>query len=182
VRKKKIANRASLNSSEGKHIFLQGASRILAIRELTAEDVKITHYDTDHILPPNMERVLGSNRVRILGQGHHGTMIRIESGETFFLLEDGSGAEEVDVSHYNPPRQAEFLGALLVKPEWREHILGCRAEDFMRNIARFGRSRAVVLYWWDVAASLRTPLWVLIKRTVCLGALLDGYRRVVGGS
>jgi hypothetical protein len=79
-----------------------------------------------------------------------------------------------------PLSRAEFLGALFLKPELREHILGCRAEEFMHNALRFGRTRAVALYWWDIAASLRAPLWTLLKRGVGFSTLADVYRRVTG--
>jgi hypothetical protein len=152
----------------------------LAVRELTAEDVHITRPDIDHVLPGNMDRVLGAKSLTLLGHGHQGTVIRVEDGTVFLLRDDGSGATQVDTD-CAPPRWAEFIGAFLVKPEWREHVLGCRTENFILNVARFGKSRASLLYWWDIAASLLTSVWALIKRYAGFAALIDAYRRVFGG-
>jgi hypothetical protein len=70
---------------------------------------------------------------------------------------------------------------LFVKPELRDHVLGCRAEHFARNVKRFGRKRATLLYWWDALVSLREPLWSLVKRLAGATAVADLYRRYFSG-
>jgi hypothetical protein len=79
-----------------------------------------------------------------------------------------------------PPHNAEFIGALFIKQELREYVIGCRAEAFGHSVAKYGRRRAVFLYWWDIASSLRLPLWAFLKRSIGAGIVADLYRRVKG--
>jgi hypothetical protein len=79
-----------------------------------------------------------------------------------------------------PPTWAEFAAALLVKPELREHVLGDRAEQFGRDVTRFGRGRAVWLYCRDVAMSVGPSLWTFVKRVGLVGVVVDLYRRTRG--
>jgi hypothetical protein len=59
-------------------------------------------------------------------------------------------------------------------------VLGDRAEQFGRDAVRFGRRRAVWLYWRDVVVSVGPSLWTIIKRLAGLGIVADLYRRVLG--
>ena len=69
---------------------------------------------------------------------------------------------------------------MLVKPALRDHVLGDRAQQFARDVSRFGRKRAVYLYWRDIIASVGPSLWTLMKRAGLLGIVADLYRRVRG--
>ena len=114
-------------------------------------------------------------------------MVRIDDQQVLLVPHHGPKAAPPEWSDCTPPARAEFLGALFIRPELRERVLGCRAEHFTRNVARFGRSQAVLLYWWDITArditaSLRAPLWTLIKRGLGLAALGSVCRRMLGGS
>jgi hypothetical protein len=92
----------------------------------------------------------------------------------------GRPQESVGQQLAGPSKAAEFFGALLVKTERRDYVLGCRAEDFNRNVARFGRKRAVFIYWWDSSRSLGPSLLSFIKRTALLGMFAELYRRAMG--
>lgn len=112
-------------------------------------------------------------------------MFLVREDGTRIILEPkvGQAKPEEERADYDIvlPKHAEFLGALFIKPEMRDHLLGDRAEAFARDVKRFGRKRAVFLYWWDIAASLRAPLWALLKRAAGLTALADLYKRFTGG-
>jgi hypothetical protein len=79
-----------------------------------------------------------------------------------------------------PPTTAEFAAALFIRPKLRDPVLGDRAEQFGRDVARFGRRRAVCLYWRDVVVSLGPSLWSLIKRVGGIAIVADMYRRARG--
>jgi hypothetical protein len=161
-------------------VWPEGKSDAFFVQSLSAETVMLTHADADHVLPTSLARLLECDSIVVLGDGKRGTLMRAENGMILYLPENGPAAFEVNVDHCVPPGRAEFFGALFLRPELREHVLGCRAEDFMHNALRFGRTRAVILYWWDIAASIRAPFWALLKRGVGLSALADVYRRVRG--
>jgi hypothetical protein len=178
---KKKAGRANVRcQTKHGYVLAEGKCDRLVLQKIAAENVVITHVDADHVLATNTDRLLADNSL-VLGNGRSGSMVRTKDGVVLFLSVDGPGANQVELSECVPPARAEFVGALFLKPELREHVLGCRAEDFTYNVARFGRSRAVVFYWWDIAASLRAPLWALVKRALGFAALADAYRRVWGG-
>lgn len=77
-----------------------------------------------------------------------------------------------------PPVSAEFIARLITRRERREYVMGCRAEDFCRNVDRYGRGWAVVIYWCDTARDL--PLWVALKRALNISIVADFYRRFRG--
>jgi hypothetical protein len=105
---------------------------------------------------------------------HHDVDVRKVTWDEIVLVE-----VEPDLNR-KPPRSAEFFAVLLIKAEMREAVLGCRAEQFVRNVERFGRRRAEILYVWDVIVSLAPLTWSWAKRLGYLGLLADLYRRVRG--
>lgn len=106
-----------------------------------------------------------------------GWMIRNE----YFSSASECPPSDAPLPHVQPPRLAERIGALFLKPEFREAVLGDRAEEYGRNVARFGEPRAKLLYLWDALASLRALLRTRLKRGTALSLVASLLRRVVGG-
>ena len=179
---KKHSTTAKTPDTKNGNVLVEGEREVLALRQLGIDQVFVSHADADYILPENLHRVLGANSLTILGRARGARVVRIDDQQVLLVPHHGPKAAPLEWSDCTPPARAEFLGALFIRPELREHVLGCRAEHFTRNFARFGRSQAVLLYWWDIAASLRAPLCTLIKRGLGLAALGSVCRRILGGS
>jgi hypothetical protein len=70
--------------------------------------------------------------------------------------------------------------ALAARREQREAIVGDADERFAANVKRFGRKRAVRLYWAEVIRSALPLLWAAIKRLGIATLLVDAIRRFLG--
>jgi hypothetical protein len=75
-------------------------------------------------------------------------------------------------SSNRPPASASFIAALFVSPKRREGHLGCLEENFHANCKRFGRTRAVLLYWRDALESLPRLAWQATQRIGVVAAFL----------
>ena len=77
----------------------------------------------------------------------------------------------------DPPKLAESLLAALLKPAHADALIGDLNERFADESEKFGRPRAVRLYW---ARTLRS-LWPLLVRAISKaskwGAVIDAVRR-----
>lgn len=84
-----------------------------------------------------------------------------------------------------PPGIAEFIVGLLCKKKFRDGLLGDLAEEFARNVERFGERRAAYLYWasavhalWPLFCATCRRRWLkLAKNLGLLGLIADLVRR-----
>jgi hypothetical protein len=84
--------------------------------------------------------------------------IRVYSDDLELGPEDSAG----------PPRQAIFLLLLLPKKN-REHLIGDLEEEFRTIVfPRYGRSLAIVWYWWHVTITLGPPVWAKLRRALAV--------------
>ena len=81
---------------------------------------------------------------------------------------------------HEPPAFAEVLLSLVTKKELREAVLGDCGERAARNAAKFGRKRAIRLYWAEVIRSVAPLAWAAIKRLGIATLLVDAIRRFLG--
>jgi hypothetical protein len=90
-----------------------------------------------------------------------------------------NGEPQTDVSaHDSPPKLAEFLLTALATTRAAEAMIGDLNERFADECKKFGRDRAVRLYW---ARTLRS-LWPLLRRAIGKalkwGAVIAAARRL----
>jgi hypothetical protein len=94
--------------------------------------------------------------------------------------QDIKGEATVSTKSSGPPKSAEFVAGLFETYSRRDFVLGDKAEDFARNVARFDRRRAVFLYWVDTLRGLHSSVWSSSKRIAFFAILVDLYRRARG--
>jgi hypothetical protein len=73
-----------------------------------------------------------------------------------------------------PPKWMEVIARIFTKPELREYVLGCRAEEFGQNVEKYSRWSALLLYWCDIVRGL--PVW----RIAGAGIIAGVWRRIWG--
>jgi hypothetical protein len=76
-----------------------------------------------------------------------------------------------------PPMLAEFLLTMLLKPSHVEAVTGDLNEHFTNERRKFGRDRAVWLYWARTLRSLWPLLWRAMGKAVKWSAVIAAARR-----
>jgi hypothetical protein len=79
-----------------------------------------------------------------------------------------------------PPRLAEFLFSWIAPAKSLHEQLGDLQEIFDLNVARFGKSRAEMLYWTQVLRAVGPGIWRRIKKLGFIGILIDYGRSKIG--
>jgi hypothetical protein len=87
-------------------------------------------------------------------------LLRLELKDLTEKLSDSGRSERKTDAATSPPAAAEFLLGLLCKKSIRDGVVGDFEEIFRDNCDRYGRRRAVALYWADVTRSI----WPLVRR------------------
>jgi hypothetical protein len=80
----------------------------------------------------------------------------------------------------SPPRLAEFAFSLLAPKKSLSPQLGDLQEVFELNVARFGKSRARILYWAQVLRAVGPGVWRRVKKLGFIGILIDYGRSKLG--
>lgn len=106
------------------------------------------------------------------------TAVRSVVDEALEALDDSERErrEKKDAVSKNPPAIAEFICAITTKPQLRERVLGSRQECFCRDVDRFGRLRAVALYWLDTSRSFWPGTYGLVRLWIG-GSLIQRWWR-----
>ena len=68
------------------------------------------------------------------------------------------------VSKYRPPGAAQRLVSWFCADEWQDEVLGDLQEQFEDLVDQKGRSRAMLIYWWEVIRLLRPHIFRKPKR------------------
>lgn len=79
----------------------------------------------------------------------------------------------IDTAKFLPPKNAEFLLALMLGKENQEAALGCFAELYEKKAIRWGKSRARVWAWVQVAKTLAPVLKRLVLKLSGLAAAYE---------
>ena len=102
------------------------------------------------------------NRAR----GQVGEILSIENASDFNIYIDGSGnikiAGPTKAGDHNPPKLAEFLLTMLLKPCHLDGVTGDLNERFASECRHLGQRRAVWRYWRRTFDSL----WPLMRRAI----------------
>ena len=80
----------------------------------------------------------------------------------------------------SPPRFAELLFSWLAPKKTLHEQLGDLQEIFELNVARFGKSRAGMLYWTQVLRAVGPGVWRRVKKLGLIGILIDYGRSKIG--
>jgi hypothetical protein len=80
-----------------------------------------------------------------------------------------------------PPKTAEFLLAAVCKASHGDGIVGDFDQDFKENYSRYGRHRAVYLYWADVLLAMRPLVARAINRYGLIGFIILFIKKLLAG-
>ena len=94
-------------------------------------------------------------------------------GETETTRPVASPSRGIDTTKSQPPKNAEFLLALLLGKEDQEAALGCFAELYEKKAIRWGKSRARVWAWVQVAKTLAPVLKRVVLKLSGLAAAYE---------
>ncbi|HEV2559326.1 MAG TPA: permease prefix domain 2-containing transporter [Microvirga sp.] len=119
-------------------------------------------------------RVMGNATVTVKAEFIPGKASATEGADTAQL----SGHVE---NPAEPPALAEVLTRLLARPKYRDAIIGDREEKFRVHVAKWGRKRAVRMYWTDTLSSIGPQLYSALKRLGWFGAIVAGLKGFFGG-
>jgi hypothetical protein len=153
------------------------------VAQVDDDDVQVQYLLNGHHLSLRIAGGMSMNADRILDVLAHHHSTRSFKATERATLEDAIRAHDAGhaaLGSENPPVIAEFLFSWLAPKRVLQAQLGDLREIFELNVARFGKSRAGMLYWTQVLRAVGPGIWRRIKKLGFIGILVDYGRSKLG--